>query len=390
MFFVDEPYISDLLRRTIRDNAVPVVATEVAQRLGMLPGTNWISEEQAVELAHELGDLRIYTASENSIGWIAQHLGFSTLPEKIDLFKNKAKFRELTHPLFPDFFFKEVAVADLKDIQARDLPLPFIIKPTTGFFSMGVYKVNDLADWKDTLASILAEIEQVKGLYPQEVLNINSFIVEECINGEEFALDAYLNAAGEPVVLSIYRHTFSSASDVGDRVYTTSKAIIEQNLVEFSAFVGEMGRLAGIRNFPLHIELRRGEDGKLLPIEVNPLRFGGWCTTADLTSLAYGFNPYLYYYTGQKPDWPQLLAGREGKLFSMIVLDNSSGVPVDQITSFDYARLLTRFEKPLDLRRIDYKKYHVFGFLFAETRVDNMGELNYILKSDLMEFITTK
>ncbi|TFH32271.1 MAG: ATP-grasp domain-containing protein [Anaerolineales bacterium] len=389
MFFVDEPYISDILKRTLRDNAIPVVATQVAKKLGLLPGTNWISEARAVELAREPGDPRIYIASENSIGWIARHLAFSDLPEKIELFKNKAKFRELTRPLYPDFFYKEVGVEDLKDIRVEDLPLPFIIKPTAGFFSMGVHKVTDHADWPNTLAAILAEIEQIKGLYPHEVLNINSFIIEECIEGEEFALDAYLNSAGEPVILSIYRHTFSSASDVGDRVYTTSKAIVEHNLQEFTNFVGEMGRLTGIRNFPLHIELRRADDSSLLPIEVNPMRFGGWCSTADLTSLAYGYNPYLYYYTGQKPDWTQLLAGKDGKLFSMIVLDNSTGIPVEQITSFDYAKLLTKFEKPLDLRQIDYKKYHVFGFLFAETRADNLEELEDILKSDLREFIST-
>jgi len=31
MFFVDEPYISDLLKTTLRDNAIPVVATQVAK-----------------------------------------------------------------------------------------------------------------------------------------------------------------------------------------------------------------------------------------------------------------------------------------------------------------------------------------------------------------------
>jgi hypothetical protein len=278
-------------------------------------------------------------------------------------------------------------VADLPTLQVSALPLPFIIKPTAGFFSMGVYKVSDPAEWETTLASILAEIEQIKGLYPPDVLNIDAFIIEECIEGEEFALDAYLNAAGEPVVLSIYRHTFSSAADVGDRVYTTSKEIVEHNLAEFTAFVGQMGRLADLRNFPLHIELRRGEDGRLLPIEVNPMRFGGWCSTADLTSAAYGFNPYLYYYRGQKPDWADLLGGMDGKLFSMIVLDNSTGVPSDQITSFEFDKLLATFEKPLELRRLDYKKYHVFAFLFVETCADHPGELETILRSDLREYV---
>jgi len=83
----------------------------------------------------------------------------------------------------------------------------------------------------------------------------------------------------------------------------------------------------------------------LLPVEVNPMRFGGWCTTPDLSFLAYGFNSYLYYYLQKKPNWPEVLKGKEGKLFSIIVLDNSTGIDVDEIASFDYEKLLAGFEK---------------------------------------------
>ncbi|MDX2440483.1 MAG: ATP-grasp domain-containing protein, partial [Desulfobacterales bacterium] len=184
-------------------------------------------------------------------------------------------------------------------------------------------------------------------------------------------------------------HTFSSDKDVGDRVYTSSKDIIENNLKEFTNFAEKIGNLAGVKNFPIHIELRRDDDGTLLPIEVNPMRFGGWCTTADISFLAYGFNPYLYYYSGKKPDWSKALKGKEGKLFSIIVLNNSTGINVDKITSFNYEKLLSKFEKPIELRKIDYKKHSVFGFLFTETREDNFIELKNILDSDLNEFIST-
>jgi len=50
--------------------------------------------------------------------------------------------------------------------------------------------------------------------------------------------------------------------------------------------------------------------------------------------------------------------------------------------------LLAGFEKPLELRKIDYKKYPVFGFLFVESREENFSELQTILDSDLNEFVT--
>ncbi len=390
MFFVDKPYVSDFFKMTVRDNAIPVVGTDIAKKLGLYSGTKVISEDRAIEMARESDNLTIYTTSENSIGWISKHLAFINLPEKIALFKDKLKFRELIKSIFPNFYFKKVRVEDLKKVQFNEMPLPFIIKPTVGFMSMGVYKVSNLEEWTNTIDSIIAEIDQIKDLYPAEVLDTSLFIIEQCINGEEFAVDAYYNSIGEPVILNILKHTFSSDTDVSDRVYISSKEIIESNLEEFTDFVGKIGNLAGVKNFPVHIELRRDNDGTLLPIEVNPMRFGGWCTTADISFLAYGFNPYLYYYSQKKPNWSEVLKGKEGKLFSIIVLDNSTGIDVNEITSFNYEKLLSNFEKPIELRKIDYKKYPVFGFLFAETREDNFIELKNILDSDLNEFISTK
>ncbi len=390
MFFVDKPYVSDFFKMTVRDNAIPVVGTEIVKELGLYAGTKVISEDRAIEMARESDNPTIYTTSENSIGWIAKHLAFSNLPGKIALFKDKLKFRELTKTIFPNFYFKEVRVEDLKKIQFNEIPLPFIIKPTVGFFSSGVYKVSNFEEWVNTIDSIIAEIDPIKDLYPAEVLDTSSFIIEQCINGEEFAVDAYYNSLGESVILNIMKHTFSSDNDVSDRVYTSSKEIIEGNLKKFTEFADRIGNLAGVKNFPVHIELRRDNDGTLLPIEVNPMRFGGWCTTADISFLAYGFNPYLYYYSQKKPNWSAVLKGKEGKLFSIIVLDNSTGVDVNEITSFDYEKLLSKFEKPIELRKIDFQKYSVFGFLFTETREDNFIELKNILDSNLNEFISTK
>jgi hypothetical protein len=254
---------------------------------------------------------------------------------------------------------------------------------------MGVYKVSNIDDWVHTMDSIFSEIDQKKDLYPSEVFNAGTFIIEQCINGEEFAIDAYYNSIGECIILGIFKHVFSSGSDVSDRVYISSKEIIENNLKSFTDFAEKIGTLANVKNFPVHIELRRDNKGMLLPIEVNPMRFGGWCTTADVTYQAYGFNPYLYYYSQKRPNWSEILKGKEGKLFSIIVLDNSTGMDANKITSFNYKKLISNFEKPIELRKIDYNKYPVFGFLFTETREDNFIELKNILLSDLNEFIST-
>jgi hypothetical protein len=117
------------------------------------------------------------------------------------------------------------------------------------------------------------------------------------------------------------------------------------------------------------------------------MRFGGWCTTADSTWFSYGFNPVEYYFSQQKPDWNAVLSGREDKLYSIIVLDNTTGVEPDEITSFDYEKLLQQFEHPLEMRKMNVADVHTFGFLFCETDKSNFKEIEQILTSDLKEFV---
>lgn len=387
MFLVEKPYISDFLKRTVKENSIPVVETEIAQELNLFSGTNFLKESEAVELVKNTDNPIVYTTSENAIDWISKNLSFTNLPEKINLFKNKFKFRELTKSIFPDLFYKEAKIQDIKNVKFDELPLPFIIKPTVGFFSLGVYIVSNREEWEKAIDSIYNELQNGKALYPDVVMNTKSFIIEQIITGEEFAIDAFYDSEGQPVIMGIHKHIFSSDADVSDRVYTTSKKIIENNLEEFTEFVDKIGKLAGVKNFPVHIELRRNSDGVLLPIEVNPMRFGGWCTTADLTFHAYGLNPYLYYFNQKVPDWSEILKDKEGKLFSIVILDNSTGISEDEIVSFDFDKLLSNFEKPLELRKIDHKKYPLFGFVFIETREENFIELENILHSDLKEFV---
>ena len=276
----------------------------------------------------------------------------------------------------------------LAKLPYPEIDQPLIIKPATGFMSEGVHKVYDARDWDRIKKRILSEREKSKDLYPPEVVNSSSLIIEGCIKGEEYAVDAYFDSNGEAVILNILNHIFSSSDDVGDRVYTTSKEIIEHNLAEFTEFSTKIAELAGVRNFPAHIELRRDPNGTLVPIEINPLRFGGWCTTADLAYHAYGFNPYVYYYSQIKPDWSKILKDKAGKLYSIIILDNSTGIDPVKIDQFDYQKLLSTFENPLELRKFDFREYPVFGFLFTESSLENENELKQILTSDLKEFIS--
>jgi len=300
--------------------------------------------------------------------------------------KNKVKFRELLKEIYPEFFFKEVKLKDLKVLDFGTLPLPFIIKPSVGFFSVGVYTITNQDDWNNAINNIFANTQEWKKSYPDNVVGNSTFVLEEYINGEEYAVDAYYDENGKAVILNIMKHDFSSISDVSDRLYYTGKEIIEDKLSTITNFLNEANKHIQAKNFPLHAEVRI-DDNRIMPIEFNPMRFAGWCCT-DLVYFAFGFRTYDYYFNNIKPDWDHLLQGKENKLFTLIVLDKPEDFQCGD--NFDYNKLCAMFGKVLSIRKLDYQKHPVFGFLFTETYLNDRRGLDYIIKLDLNEFILSR
>lgn len=385
MILIDKPFVSDFLINTIRDHNFKVVSTKQARELILDDSLNWISEKSAIAEIEKDPKKLVYTNSENSISWIFENLQSTNLPYQIQLFKDKFKFRELIKDSYPDFFYKTVKLEEIQDLSLDGIDFPFVIKPSLGFFSIGVHLVHNLSDWN--VAKKELNYKNLQSMYPKDVLDTTTFIIEEFIKGEEYAIDCYFDKVGNVVILNILHHKFSSGNDVSDRVYSTSKGIILKYKDAIEEFLRPIGNKVGLKNFPMHIEIRIDSNGRIVPVEVNPLRFGGWCTTGDLSWYAYGINSYEYFIENKKPNWEQIFKTRNDKIYSIILLNNNSKYKASEISHFDYQMLEQDLEKMLVLRKIDIKKYPVFGFVFSETSLDNEEELNNILMSDLSKYI---
>lgn len=386
MILLDKPYVSDFLLETIRKNNFSVVGTPETGKWFSDNNPLVVSPEEAVERIKK-GKEPVYSNSENAIGWIEKQPELTYLKEKVNLFKNKVAFRELLQKKYPDYFFQKVLYQNIKQLDIAHFPFPFIIKPSVGFFSMGVYKVNTPADWTGVLEQMDAEIQQNKKIYPKEVYNDTTFIIEEVIEGDEIAVDCYINENKEAVVLNVMKHVFSSGDDVSDRLYFTSSNVIKEYLEPITQFLNDLAQTAHLVKFPMHVELRFDKNGNAMPIEVNPLRFGGWCTTADMAFYAFGINAYEHYLLQQQPDWDTILKSREEKTHCILILDNSTGYSADKIKSFDYDKLTSEFEKVWTVRKVNHHDYPLFGMLFVASESEKSDEVLKILHSDLSEFI---
>jgi hypothetical protein len=385
MILIDNPYISDFLIKTIKENNFEIIATKEAKSLINDDSLNWISENDAKNKLLISPNPLVYTNSENSLTWIFNNLKETNLPEQIGLFKDKLKFRELTKGMFPDFLFRKIKIEDIKIVDIDELKLPFVIKPSLGFFSIGVHIIRNKSDWYAARKEL--NYDNLKSIYPKEVMDASTFIIEEFIEGEEFAIDAYFNNDGEVVILNILHHMFSSSTDVSDRVYSTSKRIISKYKKSVEEFLKTIGEKADLKNFPLHVEVRIDKKGVIKPIEINPQRFGGWCTTGDLAWYAFKFNSYQYFIQNKEPNWDEIFKTMKDKIYSIILLNNNSGFIPSEISHFDFDMLKQDLENIVVIRKLDFNKYNAFGILFTETSEGNERELKEILNSDLTKYI---
>lgn len=383
MFILDKPYVSEFLEKTLEKNKFPVLNTAAVKELVSNTGINYIDEEKAVKKLRDYKNPVLYTNSENSIEWISKNLCFTDLPDKIALCKDKIKFRKIISKIYPDFYFKEVSFEDIKRIKPQDLKFPLVLKPAVGFLSFGVYMIYNDSEWNSTISILEEDIKKFKTIYPLNVVNTSTFIIEEMVLGEEFAVDAYYNEKGEAVILNIYKHPFCSEKDVSDRVYFTSKAIIEKYLKEFEQLLQKIGNAVDLKNFPVHIELRVNKEN-IIPIELNPMRFAGWCMT-DIAYYAWGINVYEEYLHQTKPNWQNILENSDENLYYVMFSDVSKDIKKEDIKSIDYDGLVRNIETPLEIRKIDYKIHPIYSIIFAKTP-DEKG-ITKILNIDVYKYI---
>ena len=285
MIILDKQYVSRELKEYLAESRTPVLRNEAALAAAPEGTFNLVSDEEADALLAK-GE-RIYTTCENSLSWVLRHSPDKGLQKGIALCKDKAAFRRMLSKIYPDFLFREVAAEELENIDFHELKTPFILKPSVGFFSVGVYTVFNEQDWKRALEDIRSHSADWKKQYDESVVANTRFLLEQYIGGEEYAVDFYYDGEGKAVIVNIFHHEFASADDVSDRLYCSGASIIREHLQPFTDFFNRMNEEVGARNLPVHLELRV-ENGRIIPIEANPLRFAGWCLT-DLSLHAYGF-----------------------------------------------------------------------------------------------------
>ncbi len=385
VIIIEKPYVSEFLIDTIVQNDWPVLDNQAVEDAEIEEGAfSIISSDAAVKYYSTQEFPMIYANSENAITWVLKNLPDSNLASYIKLFKDKILFREMLKELYPNFYFISANLDELKKLQPAEIKFPVVVKPAVGFLSFGVHTVKDAKEWKDVIGKIEKEMRQAAMMYPQHVVSASKFIIEELIEGEEYAVDAYFDRDGEPVILNIFQHPFFNSQDVKDRIYLMSAGIMIKYMAKFGQLLREIGQMKNVRNFPLHIEMRVKEDGTIVPIEVNPMRFAGWCTT-DVAKYAWGINPYEYFYRQQMPDWNNILTNAGKEVFYFSMAEVPFGLDRKKIQGFEYERFLSNYSNVLEVRRINPDENPLFAIIFGSTT--NKEEVVKILSLKTEDYV---
>lgn len=385
MFILEKPYLSEFLVDTIVQNDWPVLDNDSIEDANIEEGAfNLWSEKKALNYYLLQEFPLIYSNSENAISWIIDNLPKSNLTGYIKMFKDKILFRNLIKEIYPSFYYKAVKYEELDTLNPKEICYPIVLKPAVGFLSFGVHTVKNENEWSDAISAIKKEMAVATSLYPNSVVNNSQFIIEELIEGEEYAIDAYYDRNGNAFILNIFQHPFLNEKDVKDRIYITSAEIMIRYMAKFVQLLNNIGQLSNIRNFPLHIELRVTPKGDIIPIEVNPMRFAGWCTT-DVAKYAWNINVYEYFYNQTKPDWNKILASAPKDIFYFSMAEVPSNISNSSIIDFDYNRFLSNYSNVLEVRRINFKQNPLFAIIFGSTK--NKQEIQNILKIKTEDYI---
>ncbi|GEM_PF-1806991 len=291
LVLVDGAYLSTILLETCVKNNIPVhIHNKELENLAKqyTPNVRIVDENEAKTIAKKAN--AIYTTAESMLPLAIKE----ECIQNIKIFKDKVLFRKTLSslPEYKDFFFREVDSNELLNFEPS--LEKSVIKPAIGFFSIGV-KVCSKDDFTEQSEKALEEVRNASATYPSTVIRNDKWIIEEYIEGKEFAADVYFDNNGDVVVNAIYSHPFKDEKDTRDVLYYSNTKIMKEQGILVREFLKKLSGLLPykLRNFPLHMEYRI-RNNTLYPIEINPWRFGGF-GLSDLPAV-WGLNQYERFF----------------------------------------------------------------------------------------------
>lgn len=166
--------------------------------------------------------------------------------------------------------YRVVASGGDVSAAASDLGFPCVVKPVSRSASQGVIRVDDAEQARSAGARVRALLGS-----PQD-----SLLVEQFVPGEEVAVEGLL-VSGRLEVLAVFdKPDPLNGPFFEETIYVTPSRQDPTILANVEKVAADAAVALGLREGPVHIELRIGRDGLITVLEVAARSIGGLCSRA--------------------------------------------------------------------------------------------------------------
>jgi biotin carboxylase len=155
---------------------------------------------------------------------------------------------------------------------------PFVVKPTVGTASIGVFRVDAPAEVDVVWRKLTALQERAADL----LCAIDTFVIEAFVDGPEYSVEAFSFAGRHVIVAVTEKMTAENFVEVGHAMPARLSPAVDQAITECA--VGFLDAV-GLRHGPSHTEIRLGSAGPRVIESHN--RVGGGRIN-ELVDAAYG------------------------------------------------------------------------------------------------------
>jgi biotin carboxylase len=176
--------------------------------------------------------------------------------------------RRLEAASVPQPAFREVTPGADVAAACADLGYPCVIKPTSRAASQGVIRVDD-----DTQAGVAAaRIQAILGDCPEPL------VVERFVPGTEVAVEGLLVDGALDVLAVFDKPDPLDGPYFEETIYVTPSRHSPSTLAEVDALTARAAEALGLREGPVHAEMRVGAAGEVTMLELAARSIGGLCS----------------------------------------------------------------------------------------------------------------
>jgi formate-dependent phosphoribosylglycinamide formyltransferase (GAR transformylase) len=195
-------------------------------------------------------------------------------PEAAEAARDKGVMRRLMAAAgVPSPVFRRFPLTTDPHEIARQAPYPCVVKPLRLSGSRGVIRANT----PDELVAAVARLERIL-LDDGNARATTDILVEDFIPGVEVALDGLLREDGLHVLAIFDKPDPLDGPFFEETIYTTPSRLPAEAQAAIADCAGQAAAAIGLRDGPIHAELRVNERGPWM-VEIAGRSIGGLCST---------------------------------------------------------------------------------------------------------------